>query len=122
MPTKERNRMKKLVEQIKKKMEEIMLQTCAFSDNDRKTMEECVRAVKLYLDKIKAIKSYRVNCHGKFDENIGTIAILTVVLIPHEGKPITLKAEMWPSPSLDFLPENLDFVAGKPTKKLTSRR
>lgn len=107
--------MKLPIENIKLKLESILFDSCAFEFNNQISMRKCVDAVKKYLSTIKAIKSYRVNCHGDCHKTIGTIARLTVEITPHEGKTVELKLELWPAPF------ELNFDEPK-KKKLTSRR
>lgn len=92
-----------------------MISCLQFEQNKSSTMRKCVDTVKRYLDKIKEIKSYRVNCHGEKDETVGVIAVLTIEMTPHEGKTVELRLKLW----LEPVPLGLEDTSKK--KKLMSR-
>lgn len=85
----------KNIDKIKKDLEEILIQYCMLEDDNRQTMERCVRAVKIYLSKNRLIKSCRVNCHTKKHATKDVIVPkLTVEMTPHEGKTTVLEMEL----------------------------
>lgn len=95
-----------------------MISCMQFEQNESSTTRKCVDAVKRYLDKIKEIKSYRVNCHGEKDETVGVIAVLTIEMTPHEGKTVELRLKLW----LEPVSLTLDTEDTNKKKRLTSRR
>ena len=89
--------MKLDIEKVKIDLQEILVQSCMFEQDNRQTMEKCVRTVKIYLDKNKSIKSYRVNCHTKQGISIIT-AHLTVEMKLQDGKNEKIELSLWPEP------------------------